>query len=189
MKAWLSDLESGDEHRAEAAAKALAQEGEKAIPPLKKRLQSEEEDVRWWALRALAEIDAPEIPSLLQEHLHDTDTAVRQCAALGLRLQPTPAAVKDLLALLDDDDRLLARLAGDALIAVGEPAVEPLLGVMREGAQRARVEAVRALAEIGDTRAVSDFFYAIQEGDSTMVEYWADRGLTNMGIGMSFFKP
>jgi hypothetical protein len=55
--------------------------------------------------------------------------------------------------------------------------------------QNARVEATRALAEIKDPRCISPFFAAIQNGDSPLVEYWADQGLEKLGIGMSFFSP
>ena len=60
-------------------------------------------------------------------------------------------------------------------------------GVPSGGA--ARVEAIKALAEIKDPRCIEAFFLAIQNGDSPLVEYWADQGLERLGVGMSFFKP
>jgi HEAT repeat protein len=51
-----------------------------------------------------------------------------------------------------------------------------------------RLEAVRALAYIGDKRSIPQLFQALDE-DSAMLEYWANEGLQKMGIGMMFYKP
>jgi len=61
--------------------------------------------------------------------------------------------------------------------------------MMENGPQAARVEAAKALAEIRDPRTIAAFFNALQNGDSPLVEYWADQGLERLGIGMSFFSP
>ena len=46
---------------------------------------------------------------------------------------------------------------------------------------------MRALAMIGDQRAIGTLFTALDD-PSAIVEYWADEGLVRMGIGMVFFK-
>ena len=51
-----------------------------------------------------------------------------------------------------------------------------------------RLEAARALSEIGDTRAIPVLFKALEEG-SVVLEYWASEGLEKMGVGMTFFEP
>jgi HEAT repeat protein len=96
--------------------------------------------------------------------------------------------VPELIAALQDNDRLLARLAGDALIAIGEPAVEALLAVFRDGDLPPRLDAARALALIGDRRAIPALFEAL-DGDSSLIAYWAETGLERMGVGMVFFQP
>ena len=184
----LNQLTSGDDQRAEAAALALAELGPQVLPALQDLLHSPDPDARWWANRILAELDSPQAASLLIESLQDTDIAVRQCAALALSYRPQQAAVAQLIVALDDPDHLLARLAADALVAAGAMAVPALLDVMQAGNQAARLEAVRALALIGDTRAIPTLFTALDE-DSALIEYWADEGLQRMGVGMTFFKP
>jgi HEAT repeat protein len=144
--------------------------------------------VRWWATRALAEIEHPAVAGLLKAALHDPDPAVRYCAALSARRQPADALVPGLVDLLSDADRFLAHLAADALIAAGKSAVSPLLEVMKVGPQAARLEAVRALAGIGDTSAIPALFAALGE-DSALMEYWAGEGLERMGVGTSYFIP
>jgi HEAT repeat protein len=184
----LNQLTSGDDQRAEAAALALAELGPQVLPALQDLLHSPDPDARWWANRILAELDSPQAASLLIESLQDTDIAVRQCAALALSYRPQEAAVAQLIVALDDPDHLLARLAADALVAAGAMAVPALLDVMQAGNQAARLEAVRALALIADTRAIPTLFTALDE-DSALIEYWADEGLQRMGVGMTFFKP
>jgi HEAT repeat protein len=184
----LSQLTSGDDQEAEAAAIALADQGVDVIPSLQRLLHSPEPETRWWATRALAELDSPQVTPLLIKSLQDVDIAVRQCAALALSFRPHHTAVTHLIACLDNPDRLLAHLAAYALVASGEAAVPALLEVMQTGPQPARLEAVRALALIGDHRSIPVLFEALDD-DSALIEYWADEGLQRMGIGMTFFKP
>jgi HEAT repeat protein len=184
---FLARLSGGDDQLAEAAVREFTSRPSVALPVLRALLSDSDPDVRWWAARALAEIRDPQVPELLRSALRDADVSVRQCAALGLREQATPRAIQDLIALLNDEDRLLARLAADALIAIGAEAVPALLEVLQNGPQTGRLEAVRALARIGDQRAIATLFTALDD-PSAIVEYWADEGLERMGIGMVFFK-
>lgn len=178
----------GDDAAAEAAVQALLRTSGDVLPPLLQLSHDGDPDLRWWALRALTEIRDPRVPPRLVEALADPDPAVRQAAALGLRLQPTPAAVDALVALLAGGDRLLARLAADALIAIGPPAVEALIRVIREGPSAARVPAARALAAIGDRRAIPTLF-ALLDDPSPLAAQYAEEGLERLGIGMVFFNP
>lgn len=183
-----SELLSGDDHRAEGAARQLASHGAAAIPALRDLLASADPESRWWALRSLAEINHPQVPPLIQPSLHDPDPAVRQCAALALRKQPAPQALPDLISCLDAEDRLLAHLSADALVAAGPQAVPPLLDIMENGSHLSRLEAVRALALLEDQRAIPVLFHALDD-KSALVTHWADQGLQRMGVGMAFFKP
>ena len=187
----LAALTSGEDTRAEAAVVELASLPEASWPhaleALQGLLRSPDPDTRWWAARALAAPPGGEItPSLLQA-LQDGDASVRQCAALGLRQRTDPAAVPELVCALDDPDPLVRRLAGEALEAVGSEAVPRLLEVMENGSHIARLEAARALAVIGDTRAIPALFAALD--DSALLEYWANEGLERMGVGMNYFFP
>lgn len=181
-------LSNGNDQQAEAAVREFAAQGANVIPDLGDLLSASDPNLRWWATRALAEIEDPRVPALMRSSLHDADSAVRQCAALALRRQPYLQAVPDLIALLDHEDRLLARLAADALIAAGEAAVPAVLEVMQNGPRRSRLEAVRVLALISDQRSIATLFAALDD-PSSLIEYWADEGLERMGIGMFFYKP
>lgn len=181
-------LTGGNDETAEQAAQQIVRLGEQAVPTLLELALSDDPDARWWSLRTLAGIPSPQAKEALIKGLSDENQSVRQCAALGLRLQPTFDAVPSLINLLSDSDSLLARLAGDALVAVGAQAVPDLLLVLKDAPQSARLEAVRALALIGDPRGIPALFAALGE-DSTLMEYWATEGLDRMGVGITYVQP
>ena len=188
MEDLILDLTSGDDERAERAAQRLAEQGDAAIAALRPLLAAPQAERRWWAIRTLAEIPGGWTVPWSLEALEDEDLAVRQCAALGLSRQPDERALPALVEAMRSDDALLARLAANALEAIGAAAVPALLDVMENGPQAVRLEAARTLAMIGDTRAIPALFNALDE-DSALMEYWANEGLERMGVGMMFFKP
>ncbi len=181
-------LTSGDDDVAENAANTITALGETALPALFGLLASADPNARWWALRALAGIPHPEVPVQLQRFLGDPDPDIRQCAAMGLSRQPWVEAIPDLVNVLGHEDRLLARLAGNALIATGSQAASPLIDTLENGTPAAQIEAARSLALIGDPSAIPALFKAWQDG-SAMIQYWAEEGFERMGVGMQFFKP
>jgi len=196
---WLVQLACGDDARAARAVEQLAALPPEEIPPvligLYEMLHAPDVDRRWWAARTLAEIHDPRVPEWLADMLSDPDPSVRQCAALGLRINPAAQAVPALVEALHDHDPLVARLAGEALSAVGEPAVPSLIEILQTTSQipvrtaaHARREAARTLAAIGDPRAVPALYSVLQD-DSALLVYWAEQGLERMGVGMVFFKP
>jgi HEAT repeat protein len=188
LQKLLTILYSGDDERAEAVIPELVDHGGAAVEALRPGLSDPDPDIRWWTVRALAEIPHPLAPGLLLKAFGDEDIPVRQCAALGLQRQPHDQAVPALISALSSGDYLLSNLAGDALIAAGQPAVPALLEVLQNGMQASRLVAVRALAMIGDHRSIPALYEALSE-DSAMIEYWANEGLERMGVGMTYFKP
>lgn len=184
----IKELISGDDKIAEEAVSKLATAGKEAVTAMSDLLLEENPDTRWWAVRGLAAIQDVDISNILIEALADNSPEVQYCAAIALREHPTDKAIPDLIELLENKDQFLAHLAGNALAAAGRAATKHLLGVVEEGEWAARVEAVRVLAEIGDHDSISTLFKLLSE-DSALIEYWANEGLENMGIGMAFFQP
>lgn len=184
----VKELVSGDEERAEATSRHLAELGAAAVPYLEELLEQTDPDHRWWATRTLSQIKDPRVPELLLKAFHDPEPPVRHCAALAMRYQPDPRFIPHLLSVLADPDRLLAHLAADALTAIGKDAVPGLIETIQKGSHAARLESVRALSKIGDPRAIPTLF-GILDGDSALLEHWADQGLDNLGLGTVFFKP
>jgi HEAT repeat protein len=183
----LSDLTSGDTERAEAAAVELPEHGEVALAKISKLVENSNIDTRWWAVRALAGFPEGEAGNLLITRLKDADSSIRYCAALGLGQKQRETAIPLLIEILSSNDPLLARLAGDALVAQGLAAVEPLIAALGGLPVAAKVEATRALALIGDPRSISALFKLV-DSDSPTLEYWVSEGLEKMGVGMRFFQ-
>jgi len=182
----LAALTSGDDERAEAAVPQLAACPE-AIPALEAYLKSPESDVRWWAIRALAQMDLPPKDWLVTA-LDDVSEEVRQCATLALAHHPTEDAIPGLLRLVTDPEAVTANLAATALIAIGAPAVPGLLGSFEDVPHASGVEIIRALASIGDPRAIP-VLMQVMEHDSPAMHYWAEHGLDRLGLGMVYIKP
>ena len=183
----LDELTSGDEARAEAAVPGLVELGEGAFPALRNLLNSTDADQRWWALRTLAQAPQARTEWLLP-FLEDSHAEIRQAAALGLCSHPDEAAIKPLVRALSDEDSLVSDLARNALVVIGKPAVPSLLDVSKDAPQRARINALRAIAEIGDYSAIPALMAALED-DSVMMQHWAEEGLERLGLNMVYLKP
>ena len=183
----LAELTSGDETRAESAVPQLAALGETIIPRLRSLLDSPDADTRWWAIRTLASLPSLDAGMILPS-LTDAAPEVRQCAALGLCAHPSESAIRPLIQALSDSDSLAAELSARALIAIGEPATESLLEVLKEANPSAKIHAMHALAEIADPRSIRPMIESMSE-ESAMLQYWAEIGLEKMGVNMVYVKP
>jgi len=183
----LADLTSGDETRAENAVPGLVELGEDAFPSLRDLLNSDDADHRWWALRTLAQSPQSQTEWLLP-FLDDSSPEVRQAAALGLCNHPDETAIRPLIQALSDADTMVSDLARSALVVVGKPAIPSLLEVSKDVPQRARINALRAIAEIGDYSAIPTLMAALED-DSVMMQHWAEEGLERLGLNMMYLKP
>ena len=144
-------------------------------------------DQRWWAVRTLAQSPQARTEWLLPL-LDDSVPEVRQAAALGLCSHPDETAIRPLIQALSDADSLVSDLARNALVVIGKPAVPSLLEIQKDVPQRARINALRALAEIADYSAVPTLMAALEE-DSAMLQHWAEEGLERLGLNMVYLKP
>ena len=182
----LDDLFSGDEARASAA---LAAVDETHLPALLEALTSGDADARWWAVCALARLSDNRATDALLTAAADLDPEVRTAALHALGERRVPEAVTPLLFALGDRSLYVARIAADALIHIGEPAVPGLIRALEnDAAPQVRANAARALALIGDKSAIPALFHALDD-DSMMVQHWAEEGLERMGVGQVYFKP
>ena len=184
----LDELFSGDDARATAALEAI---GDDDLPALVDALTSRDADARWWAVCALARFSDERATNAIVAAAADPDPEVRTAAlhALGREACRAPEGVLPLLFALGDPSLYLARIAADALIHIGEPAVPGLIRALEQDAQpQVRANAARALALIGDKSAIPALFHALED-DSMMVQHWAEEGLERMGVGQIYFKP
>lgn len=191
IEALLDALNSGDDTRAEAAVARLAEAGGSQdadlLGKLREMAASPEVDTRWWAVRLLAAIKNPDVVVDLTAALRDPDPMIRQCAAVGLRHYRDPRSVESLIGALYDEDHLVAEAAMAALVETGEPAVPCLIDLVSSASPQARLLAVKALAKIGDPKAIPALLMA-SESHSAVLDFWIEEGLDKMGIGMVYFK-
>jgi len=183
----LADLSSGDDGLAEKAVAMMIDLGRIGIPELLKLRESKDEDTRWWAYCALGQMQDADVKWFIQG-LKDTSPEVRESSAMALCHNPHPAATSQLITALSDPDRMVATLAGNALIGIGKEITIGLIKVMEEGSPAAKIEAARSLAEIKDTRAIPALMAGLENG-SEMVKFWSEEGLQNLGVGMVYFNP
>lgn len=183
----LAELTSGDETRAEAAVPGLVAMGEETFSALREMLSSPDTDQRWWAVRTLAQAPQAQTGWLIPL-LYDSVPEVRQAAALGLSAHPDEKAIQPLIRALSDTDSLVSSLASSALVAIGKDAVPALLGIPDDASMTARVNAMRALAEIRDPRAIQAMMAALED-ESALLQHWAEEGLERLGLNMVYLKP
>jgi HEAT repeat protein len=183
----VSDLISGDEVRAEAAAHSLAQLGDSALAALEPLLDAKDADHRWWAVRTLGQMPTPRVDWLVRA-LADATSDVRAAAALALGARGAPEATRALVQALQDEDSIVGLLAVNALLAIGKSAVPTILEAFPTASARGRIQSMRALAELQDHSAIPVMMKAIEE-DSAMLRYWAEQGLNRLGLDMVYVKP
>jgi HEAT repeat protein len=185
----LHELTSGDESRAEQAVVTLVELGQDAIPALLDLTLSPEVDIRWWAIRTLAQTPHAPADHLLPFLSADPSPEVRQCAALGLAFKADAVASNTLIQALTDEDPMTANLAANALIKIGQEAVPALIDCVKtKQSQSARIHALRALAELRDHRAIPVMMQAMDE-ESALLQHWAKEGLERLGLDMVYIKP
>lgn len=187
LVATLANPDADDEQR-EGAALALAQQGKRALEPLRRLAESDDADQRWWAARALAAYNAPTSVSLLIKMLRDRDPDVRACAALGLGTLAAPEGADPLTHLLGDESAYVGRIASNALIHLGTPAAPALITALGSPSSAVRAGAARALIPLESHDALPALFAALDD-ESAIVSLYAEEALWRLGIGMVFFRP
>ena len=177
-----------------AAAEALGEIGPPAVDALIALVEDREAKGRRFAARALGTIGDVRAVEILVVALRDEDQGVRVDAAIALGRMGDARAVEPLIAALEDEAsivRLEATLAlgtigdaravgplatalgkegasansiGDALAAMGAPAVESLIAALRDERHDRRAASASALGKIGDPRAVEPLIDALEDG-------------------------
>ena len=119
---------------------------------------------------------------LLLKEIEDADSAskladaVKELAAIGVMTQDS-SVVPYLIQALGYNNPGAAVAAVDGLIAIGEPAVEPLLALLDGYNYGARAWGLRALSGIGDPRALLLLLDTAQNDFALSVRRAAARGL------------
>ena len=120
----------------------------------------------------------------------DAEKRAQSACALGQARERAVAAIPALIKLLDDGARVnpqqvcsrrpfddqsgqpdheslvehsVGEAAGEALIAIGKPSVEPLIAALKDGSVRMRKNSAWALAQLRDRRALQPLLAAVKD--------------------------
>jgi len=183
-------VKEGDADTRDTAIEALVKLGKPAVEPLIACLKDEDPFVRQRAAHTLAKLgwspandaqraavlwakgdwDAlvkmgkPAVEPLL-ELLEHADPQLRSDAGLALGQLGDPRAVGPLVSRLRDDFVECLRVyAAEALVKLGKPAVQPLIGCLRDNDHTVRARAAQTLGKLGDAGAVEPLIACLGDG-------------------------
>jgi HEAT repeat protein len=99
-----------------------------------------------------------------------------------------PEAVIPLTRLLADESAYVGRIASNALIHIGQPAIPALIEALSSESSAARAGAARALVPLASPDAIPALFAALDDA-SALVTYYAWEALERLGVGTVFLIP
>ena len=152
------------------AGMALSAIGAPAVEPLIAALNDKGSRVRKNAALKLGMIGDVRAFEPLVAALNDKNAEVRGFAARALGILNDPRAVEPLIGALQDKDDSVGVDAAFALGRIGEPAVEPLIAMLKHRKRFVRQNALMALADTGDARAVEPLIAALEDKDYNVRE-------------------
>jgi HEAT repeat protein len=175
------------------AEELVAQLDHTATASLQAMLSTTDPNVRWWAVRALAALQAD--PPVFVQTLQDPNAEVRACAALALANVPHPSTVRAEQAAtaladhLSDPHPQVRNLCSLALARIGEAASPALVRVLEQNQMlAARILAARALQSAATTDAIPALVHALDD-DSATIQYFAENALERLGVGLVLLQP
>lgn len=151
-----------------AAGYALVKIGEPAVESLLRAMKDKNWRIRGVAMGALAEIGSPGAVDPIIEALNDSDWRVQKIACDCLGEMKNEKVVEPLIQAMDNPHPDVNATASEAIVKIGEPAVEPLIKALKDEKRRFRRNFARALGEIGDARAFEPMIELLKGKDKGM---------------------
>ena len=108
-----------------------------------------------------------DVDGLIKALGYQKNADIRRAAAAALGKIGDASAVRPLIAALNDSDNDARQAAGEALVAIGPPAVEPLVSALEDWRADAdmHIAAAWTLGQTGDSRAVEPLVAALHDRD------------------------
>lgn len=133
-----------------AASDALVKYGEAVISPLQQVLKiTEDEDIRFWAIKTLGKLGA-KAQQFLLEALRNGDKRTRYVIAAALGESGDKRVIRVLIESLADPDWTIRKSATMALAEIGNNAVDLMLEYLRGPNEDIRDGCLRALVKTGN---------------------------------------
>ena len=187
FEAFLSAVASGDDMLAEDAVQSLYRNGDGSLDRLLDLAASGDDDLRWWAVRALSvaaedhQQQRVEVIPALTEALGDSDDSVRCLAALSLGQLHATSAIPALMLLLADPSGWVRGAAADGLAMMGEAAVPALGSALHDRREGVRVRAAYALHRIRSLASARWLFPALND-PNPIVHTYVYETLDDLGL-------
>ena len=180
-------IAASDDDAAEAAVARLSAANGAVLPLLVALSQAEDDNQRWWGVRAVAELAeehrearAQAIPALLHA-LNDREDSIRCVAALALGQMQAASAIPALALLLAAPSGWVRGAAANALALIGEPAVPALGEALQDPRDGVRVRAAYALHKIKSAKSARWLFPALNDSNH-IVHTYAYETLDDLGM-------
>lgn len=164
INCYIQQLGSEDKDISCSAEQSLIGMGSIAVEPLLQALNSEDPQTRYRAAYILGKIRDPRAFDTLLRATQDSDPAVRYDAVMALGDLGNSRAIGPLLQILLGDEELDSP-AAMALVKIGSPAVEPIIGLLSDPNPQVRELAASILGGIGDTRAIEPLTRLAHDSD------------------------
>ncbi|MFZ2960542.1 MAG: HEAT repeat domain-containing protein [Candidatus Ozemobacteraceae bacterium] len=162
-----------------AASEALVKYGEEVISAIEQVMnRTEDEDVRFWAIKSLGKLGA-KAQRILLEALRTGNKQLRYVIAAALGESGDRRVIKVLIDSLADPDWTIRKSATQALAEIGENAIDPLIEAVKEPNEDIRDGCLLALVRIGDS-AMNRLFGTISEIDDNQ-RYLIRRSMVKLG--------
>jgi HEAT repeat protein len=162
-------VEQGEEQRVQAVRSLARMETESVVPPLMEALHDTSAAVRKVAAMALGERGFVESAPILVTLLDEGSWYEKSRAAGMLGELRYVGAVEPLIEATADSEWKVRIAARDALVAIGQPAVDALLRAASHEDASIRMKAVSALDQLRCPRAVGVYIRALRD------EHWMVR--------------
>jgi len=143
-------------------------------------LQSNDDDIREEAARALGDFQDPRAVTPLISALEDQNHYVRREAAKSLGRLGDERAIPALINALKDDDRSSREGAAEGLAEMKEKALDPLIIALKDPDWHVRMGVLVSLRIIGDKRVIPDIIDALKD-ENRFVRREAVKSLGRIG--------
>ena len=149
--------------------------------PIIRLMSDPDEDVRSMALAVGATLEAKEATPHIIGLLEDPDWWLRMTAAETLGKIGDPRAIPSLIKAMDDPDTAMVCLeALGKMKGHGDEVLVPIAKQLSSSATEVRVEAVRALKQLGDQRVAPMLDLVIKNDPSAVVQRRAAEALSDL---------
>ncbi len=164
-----------------SSSNSLKQLGSMAVLPLIKVLMSQNEDLRFWSQKIIADIGSHEVDQFIDILQTNDNNEMRYFAAFGLSIIKSKKAIEPLIsAMLNDNDDWVKKYSATALGSIGDRRViKPLISMLDSTSEELCIWISKVLGKMGND-VIDPLMQAINSQDEK-VKFYAMVALAETG--------